>query len=419
MEVEAYRFGPFELRPCDYLLTRDGTPVHLNPKAFDALKLLIEHRGHVVDKGTLIASLWPDTIVEEANLSVQMAAVRKAMPSAGGSERYIETIPKRGYRFVADVTVVQSRTFENGRVVTPVAAEGGAIVVLPLKILRGDPRSSFLAFSLPDAVAASLADHLGIAVRSPLAAARYAGADADLATLASALRVSYALAGTLTDVGGRLAVRLQLLEVPSGTVLWSESRIASVDEMFELQDTVAARVALSLSARVGAARPSSRSEPGAPKNAGAYAFYLRANQLAYEASQWTQARALYRACLDLDPDYAPAWARLARCERLIGQFSSSAAEASISLARAEEIPPRARADPDLSIAQLAARIDLGRAGNAAPVLTVRRSGRPNRSLRRSVHAPALLRLATRRWLRTSEARQLDPTVGPASTIRGG
>ena len=84
---EAYRFGPFELRPRDYTLTRNGTPVRLSPKAFDTLRLLVERHGHVVDKGTLITSLWPDTTVEDSNLSVQMAAVRKVLDSPGGFDQ--------------------------------------------------------------------------------------------------------------------------------------------------------------------------------------------------------------------------------------------------------------------------------------------------------------------------------------------
>jgi DNA-binding winged helix-turn-helix (wHTH) protein/tetratricopeptide (TPR) repeat protein len=412
---EAYRFGPFELRPRDYTLTRNGTPVRLSPKAFDTLRLLVERHGHVVDKGTLIASLWPDTTVEDSNLSVQMAAVRRVLDSPGGFDQYIETVPKRGYRFIADVTVVRSRP-DRIDAVTPSSPAPVAIVVLPLKILRGDPQSDFLAFSLPDAIAASLADHPHIAVRSPLAVARHAGANTDLVTLATALRVSYALTGTLTDVAGRIAVRLQLLAIPASTVVWSEFRTASVHEMFELQEAVAVRVAQSLMASVGCGRSSAHRESVPPTNAGAYAFYLRANQLAYEVSQWAQARALYRACLDLDPDYAPAWARLARCERLIGKFSSSAAEAGASLARAEEAFQRALTlNPDLPIGHsLYAQfmIDHGHADEAMRLLLDRATKRPADAELYAglVHALRYCGLLDASVAAHVRARQLDPTV---------
>jgi len=377
---ETHRFGPFELRPRDYALTRDGAPVRLSPKAFDTLRLLVEGHGHVVEKAALIAALWPDSIVEEANLSVQVAAVRKALRDAGGADRYIETVPKRGYRFVAAVTTVDSPTplIPSSPVapVTPLVT----VVVLRLKILRGHPDADFLAFSLPDAIAASLADRPNIVVRSPLAAEGHGGPDADLTTLAVTMQARFALTGTLTHIDGRIAVRLQLLEVPAGTVMWSESRTASIDALFTLQDTVAAEVASALLASVGASPAPSDRQLDVPANAGAYAFYLRANQLAYEVSHWAQARDLYRASLEADPAYAPAWARLARCERLIGKYSSSAKESAASLARAEDAFQRAAAlNPNLSIghslhAQL--MIDAGRAADAMQQLVTRARQRP-------------------------------------------
>src|SRR5690349_23821207 len=97
-EVEAYRFGPFELRPRDYTLLRDGGAVRIGPKAFDALRYLIEHRGRILTKEALMDALWPDASVEEANLSVQIAAVRRALGADSRSNAYIETISKRGYR---------------------------------------------------------------------------------------------------------------------------------------------------------------------------------------------------------------------------------------------------------------------------------------------------------------------------------
>ena len=114
--------------------------------------------------------------------------------------------------------------------------------MLPLKILRGRPDADFLAFSLPDAIAASLADRPEMAVRSPLAVQKHGGADADLVTLADAMAARFALTGTLVCLDERIAVRLQLLAIPAGTVLWSNSQSATLHELFELQDAVAAHV---------------------------------------------------------------------------------------------------------------------------------------------------------------------------------
>jgi eukaryotic-like serine/threonine-protein kinase len=153
-----------------------------------------------------------------------------------------------------------------------------------------------------------------------------------------------------------------------------------------------------------------------PKNGGAYAFYLRANQLAYEVSHWNEARDLYRACLEADPGYAPAWARLGRCERLIGKFSTSPEEALACLSRAEEAFQRALSlNPDLSIgyglyAQL--MIDLGRADQAMQRLLQRVTRRPTdpELFAGLVHALRFCGLLDASVAAHARARALDPTV---------
>jgi tetratricopeptide (TPR) repeat protein len=159
-----------------------------------------------------------------------------------------------------------------------------------------------------------------------------------------------------------------------------------------------------------------------PKNAGAYAFYLRANQLANEASRWSDARDLYRASIDADPDYAPAWARLARCERLIGKFSASAEEARSCLSRAEDAFQRALAlNPDLPIghsfyAQLL--IDLGHADDAMQRLLERARRRPADAELYAglVHALRYCGLLDASVAAHERAHSLDPTV-PTSISR--
>src|SRR5215510_7111864 len=99
-----YQFDQFRLDPAERLLRRDGQPVSLTPKAFDVLVYLVEHHGHLVEKSTLMAALWPDAIVEEANLAFQISALRKALGDGGEGEALIQTVPTRGYRFVAPVT---------------------------------------------------------------------------------------------------------------------------------------------------------------------------------------------------------------------------------------------------------------------------------------------------------------------------
>src|SRR5262249_53023878 len=98
-----YEFGPFRLDAAERLLLREGKTVPLTPKAFDLLLALVEGHGHLLEKDELLKSVWPDTFVEEANLASNISLVRKALGDGENGHRYIETVPKRGYRFVAPV----------------------------------------------------------------------------------------------------------------------------------------------------------------------------------------------------------------------------------------------------------------------------------------------------------------------------
>src|SRR5882724_4284299 len=98
-----YEFGPFCLDPAERSLTRDGTPVSLTPKAFETLLVLIERSGHLVEKEELMRQVWPDTFVEEVGLARNVSSLRRALGEGPADSRYIETVPKSGYRFVAPV----------------------------------------------------------------------------------------------------------------------------------------------------------------------------------------------------------------------------------------------------------------------------------------------------------------------------
>src|SRR5258707_1031215 len=98
-----YEFGPFRLNVQERLLEKDDESVSLTPKVFETLLVLVEHSGHVLAKDDLITRLWPDTFVEESSLTKNISLLRRALDEARGARQYIETIPKRGYRFVADV----------------------------------------------------------------------------------------------------------------------------------------------------------------------------------------------------------------------------------------------------------------------------------------------------------------------------
>src|SRR5262245_9191162 len=108
-----YEFSPYRLETAERLLLRDGKPVALTPKAFETLLVLVRRSGHVVRKDDLMSQVWPDAVVEEANLARNVWTLRKALGDDNGEAKYIETIPKLGYRFVASVTELTAEAVEN------------------------------------------------------------------------------------------------------------------------------------------------------------------------------------------------------------------------------------------------------------------------------------------------------------------
>jgi eukaryotic-like serine/threonine-protein kinase len=368
----AYRFGPFELRPGDHILTRGGARVPLSPKAFDLLQLLVQRRGSLLEKRELLATLWPETFVEEANLSVHVAAIRKALqPYCDGA---IETVSKRGYRFTAPVDQVDSPRH---------GADPCAIVrllVLPLQVVAPNLEARFLSRSLPDAIASTLTEIPWLSVRAPL---DLQSPDSPGVT-ATLTDVDVVLEGSLGELSGAPCLRLRLLRAPSGIVLYTEQTTVVLEHLHELQARVARQVAQHIAAHFGRVDPRTATT-GAQPTPGAYVLYLRANQLAYETSQWESARELYEAALREDPRYAPAWARLGRCHRVIAKFAGPTTETLTSFSRAEAAFTRALSlDPDLSLAHnlyAQLEVDLGRSEQAMVRLVSRIGAQP--------HAPDL------------------------------
>ena len=103
-----YNFGSFRIDTRERLLLRNGEPVPLPPKVYDTLLALVENSGHIIEKEELMRTVWPDSFVEEANLTVNISALRKALGGEVSEPRHIETVPRRGYRFVPTVTEVRN-----------------------------------------------------------------------------------------------------------------------------------------------------------------------------------------------------------------------------------------------------------------------------------------------------------------------
>jgi serine/threonine protein kinase len=288
-------------------------------------------------------------------------------------------------------------------------------IALPFRVLRPDAETDFLAFSLPDAITMSLTGTRNLLVRSSAAAALFDPQAPDLRKLAAEADVDVALIGTILRAGSQLRATTQLVEAPAGTIVWSHSSQHSLADVLAMQDELVAGIVRSLSQSLG--EPESRVvRPDVPRSAGVYELYLRANELARDWDHIAEARDVYQQCVTLDSQFAPAWAGLGRCQRVLGKYFDD----TVSSVEAERSFQRALAlNPDLPIlhkyyAQL--ECDAGRAVDAMRRLLrrARRAVDPEH-FAGLVHACRYAGLLHASVAAHEEARRLDPGI-PTSVI---
>ena len=196
------------------------------------------------------------------------------------------------------------------------------LIVLPFRLLRPDPEIEFLASSLPEAITESLSGLETLTVRSHATASRFAGESPDLKTIAIEARVDVVLLGTLLRAGDQVRVSVQLVEAPGGTVMISRNAQVALTDIFRLQDELTRQIVDALATRLSAHdRRALHNDVSA--NPEAYQLYLHATHIGEGSStpaRLVTARDLYRRCVELDPKYAPAWARLGRVHRVLGKY---------------------------------------------------------------------------------------------------
>ena len=355
--MTTYRFGPFELDVGSGELRRHDDPVKLPPQPLKVLAVLVRRGGEVVTRNEFRDEIWHgDTFVDfDQSLNFCIRQIREALGDAAESPRYVETLARRGYRFVSPI-----ETSEPVRPTTPTR-----LIVLPFRTLRPDVETDFLAFSLPDALTSSLSGLESLVVRSSLVASRFAGESRDPRTIATDADVDVIVTGTLLRAGHELRVSTQLTDAAAGTLLWSQTAQLPVEDVFQVQDELVRRIVDSLSLPLTSReRKMLRSDVPASKKA--YELFLRGNQLSVDTKQWSAARDLYEQSVKDDPRYAPAWARLGRMRHVMAKYLETGTHE--ELARAEDAFREALAiNPDLPIAhKLYAQfeVDQGRARDA-------------------------------------------------------
>ncbi|MCI0419538.1 MAG: tetratricopeptide repeat protein [Acidobacteria bacterium] len=371
-----YEFGPFQMDPQEQVLWRDGKVIPLSPKLFDTLLVLVQNSGHLVDKDEMLRRVWPDSFVEEGNLTKNVFLLRKILED-GQETAYIETVPKRGYRFVASVKTPQGNG--SGSVVAESPARdsevndleglksvpendfgkkpalslrrphwlvvGGvvalcvgivayllvqrqatargpqikSIAVLPLQNLSGDPAQEYFADGMTEALISGLAQIRSLKIISRTSAMSFKGTRKPLPEIARELRVDAVTQGSVQRENGRVKVMIQLIHGPTDTHLWVRNYERALTDILKLQDEMARAIADEIHIQVAPENRARRS-PIPTVNPAAHEAYLlgRFHFWKFIIDDHRRAIKHFERAIQLDPGYAPAYAGLSLAWQLLG-----------------------------------------------------------------------------------------------------
>jgi len=313
-----YTLGPFHLDTETGILFRGAEPLGLGQRAVALLRALVERKGMPVSKDTLIEAAWAGLTVEESNLAVQIAALRRALSEEPGCANWIETLPKRGYRFIGPVNI------GNPGAMSAVTAAGPqhlklpdqpSIAVLPFQNMSDDPEQDYFADGMVEEIITTLSRFRSLFVIARNSSFTYKGRSVDVQQVGRELGVHYVLKGSVRKSAQRVRITAQLIDASTQAHLWADRFDGALEDVFDLQDQVAARVAgalapkLEQSAIEGAKRKSTES-------LSAYEYYFRGMAAIYrftirEAN--VEALRLFKRAIELDPEFATPYGLAAYC----------------------------------------------------------------------------------------------------------
>ncbi|HEY3039995.1 MAG TPA: winged helix-turn-helix domain-containing protein [Pyrinomonadaceae bacterium] len=386
-----YEFDHFRVDANEGLLWRDEHVVPLAPKAFEMLVLLVENNGHLVKKEELMQRVWPDTFVEEANLTNNISLLRKVLQGEGG-ENYIKTVPRRGYRFVADVRIPidesaavapEERSFDqkearegrttekrfsfltkvNWQLVTLGLALVGtltllgfglskwrerainkaslaqirSLAVLPLDNISGDSGQDYFSDGMTDALISELAQISSLRVISRNSMMNYKGARKPTPDIGRELSVDALIDGTVVRSGARIRITISLIQAATDQHLWTKSYERDLRDVLALQSEIGRDVAQEIRVKL-TPQQQTRLAGARPVNAEAHEAYLKGlyyfNQGINERSEaiLKKSSEYFQQAINLDPSYAPAHAGLSRSYHWVASWGI----------RSQELYPKAK-----------------------------------------------------------------------------
>ncbi|HET6977992.1 MAG TPA: winged helix-turn-helix domain-containing protein [Pyrinomonadaceae bacterium] len=356
----SYEFGRFRLKPAERVLLRENEPVPLTPKVFDILVTLVEHGGQVVPKDDLMKRVWPNTFVEEGNLTQNISLLRKALGESPGGVQFIETVPRRGYRFVADTN--QSWSSDNGETVAPApeiepvpvvsisntvarstgvkrtplyalaagivvigiiglvyftsAGKAGnataiqSIAVLPFVDESSDPDAEYINDKIAESLINSLSKLPQLRVVPRSVVAGYKGRDLDPRKIGQELNVRAVVTGRMRRHGDIISIQADLIDLDSVAQLWGQHYDHKVSDVLLVQDDISRDIFENLRLKLNVEEK---------KQLEAYRVYLKGRNAWNKRTgdALLQAIEFFNQAIAIDPNNSAAYAGLADCYNML------------------------------------------------------------------------------------------------------
>jgi adenylate cyclase len=332
-----YRFGPFELRERTRELYKNGIRLKVRPQPLQILLALLAGSGDIVSREELRRLLWSaETFVDfEHGLNTAIRELRGLLNDSAGEPRYIETLPRVGYRVIVPVTrvaPVHAAKEKEKNAATPVAS----VAVLPFVNLSTDPENEIFADGITEDVITHLAKIKSLKVISRTSVMTFKKRDGGLREIGERLGASTLLEGSVRRAGTRVRIVAQLIDCATDEHLWAETYDRELTDIFGIQTDVALKIATALRAELS---HDERSRVGRPPtdDFAAYELYLRGRNWFHQYTEEGFRRSLldYHAAVDRDPGFALAWASIAwaHTELCIGGSVGKSPEEAIALAK--------------------------------------------------------------------------------------
>jgi TolB-like protein len=320
-----FRVGPWVVEPGLNVISRNGTTTHLEPKVMEVLACLAEHPGETLSKETLLQAAWPDAFVSDSALTHCMSELRRVFDDDPRDPHVIQTVAKRGYRLIASI----NRSLVDAPTVGASGPTTHSIAVLPFVNMSADAENEFFVDGITEEIINVLSHVEGLRVAARTSCFFFKGKHADMREIGDQLNARVVLEGSVRKAGDHLRITAQLVNVADGYHLWSERYDRELKDIFAIQDEIAPAIAVRLKLTLEG-EVAERVVSAATSNLDAYELYLKGRALLYRRGRATrQAAECFERAVELDPNYALAWAGVADAYTTIGYYGFARPEASM------------------------------------------------------------------------------------------